>query len=61
MHLIYFCAFVCLAYIVSDRRRGTIHSLIYLVPPVFQAVPYWEYCDEQGRQGPCHPDGETEK
>lgn len=30
------------------------HSLIRLVPPVFQAVSCQEYSDEQGRRGPCH-------
>ena len=34
-------------------------SAIFSPPP--QAVSYWEYCDEQDRQGPYHPDGETEK
>lgn len=38
MHLINFCAFVCLAYIVSDRRKGIIHSFIHSVPPMFQSL-----------------------
>lgn len=38
MHLINFCAFVCLAYIVNDRRKGIIHLFIYSVQPMFQSL-----------------------
>lgn len=51
MHLINFCAFVRLAYIVDDRRKGSfVHSFGTTCVP----VSYWEYSDEQDGQGPCH-------